>query len=241
MAYRESPEIAARKAELREKILNAAQQLVSEGGFRNASIQSVAQRADIATGTVYKYFKSKSVLFSEVFRRATQIEVDKVAEAINQEGTISERLEQAVNCFCHRAIKANHLAWSLIAEPVDPEVDLDRLNYRKKYAALFANLIAEGVDKGELPTQVPSVSAAALVGALAETLVGPLSPNSPNSPVFNANINQDETLSVDETLTLDESALIREISRFCHTAISGHPPPCRRDTTLPGPNEQEQK
>jgi hypothetical protein len=37
-------------------------------------------------------------------------------------------------------------------------------------------LIAEGVAAGELPDQDPAVTAAALVGALGEALVGPLSP-----------------------------------------------------------------
>ncbi|HEX4731777.1 MAG TPA: hypothetical protein VH299_10945 [Solirubrobacterales bacterium] len=36
--------------------------------------------------------------------------------------------------------------------------------------------MAEGVAAGELPDQDPDVTAAALVGALGEALVGPLSP-----------------------------------------------------------------
>ena len=37
------------------------------------------------------------------------------------------------------------------------------------------NLVAQGIDSGEFVPQIPSVSAAALVGVIAESLVGPLS------------------------------------------------------------------
>ena len=37
-------------------------------------------------------------------------------------------------------------------------------------------MIADGVESGELPPQDPELSAAALVGAIGEALVGPVSP-----------------------------------------------------------------
>ena len=74
-----------------------------------------------------------------------------------------------------RAQAAPRLAWSLIAEPVDPAVDAERLTYRQRYAALYQQLLSDGVSQGELPIQDTAISAAALVGAIAEALVGPLS------------------------------------------------------------------
>ena len=67
------------------------------------------------------------------------------------------------------------LAWSLIAEPVDPAVDAERLTYRQRYAELYRQLLSDGVSQGALPIQDTAISAAALVGAIAEALVGPLS------------------------------------------------------------------
>jgi hypothetical protein len=53
-------------------------------------------------------------------------------------------------------------------------VDIARLQYRRTYSALFEAVISEGVEIGVLPPQLPSLSAAALVGAMAESLLGPL-------------------------------------------------------------------
>ncbi len=210
MAYRETEKTKAKKAEIRERILLAAHSLVVKGGFREASVSAIAKQAGVATGSVYSHFPSKSDLFSEVFRSATEREVNKVAEAVHQDGSVTKRLVAAVYCFSKRALKSPRLAWALIAEPVDPQVDADRLLYRHAYAELFEALLEEGIHSGELPLQSKSVSAAALVGIMAETLVGPLSPPSRRELHDNA------TPSI-----LDEDKLIDSIARFCVQAVTG--------------------
>ena len=57
-----------------------------------------------------------------------------------------------------------------------PEVDEQRLLFREAYAELFVDLLDEGVRGGEFRVEQVSLVAACLVGAIAEALVGPLSP-----------------------------------------------------------------
>ena len=78
--------------------------------------------------------------------------------------------------FARRALRNPRLAWALIAEPVDPLVDAERLAYRSRYAALIAEGLRDGIAAGELPAQDAELTAAALVGGCGEALVGPLSP-----------------------------------------------------------------
>jgi hypothetical protein len=68
------------------------------------------------------------------------------------------------------------LAYALIAEPVDPAVEAERLVFRRGYRDVFARVLREGVESGELRAHDTETVAAALVGALGEALVGPLSP-----------------------------------------------------------------
>ena len=81
----------------------------------------------------------------------------------------------AVETFARRALRGRRLAWALIAEPVDPAVEVERLAFRRAYAAGFEDVLRAGVAAGELAPQNVALSAAALVGALGEALVGPLS------------------------------------------------------------------
>lgn len=176
MAYRETAKTRAKRQAVRQRLLESAETLVANHGFRGAPVAAVAELAEVATGTVYRHFESKGELFSEVFRRATEREVARVDEALHETGTVVERLDRALRIFAARAMRAPTMAWALIAEPVDPQVDQERLVYRHTYAKLFGEVIAEGIRNGELPEQETSLVSAAMVGAIAEALIGPLSP-----------------------------------------------------------------
>src|ERR1051326_8330283 len=69
MPYRETAQTRARRDAARERIVAAARDQVAEGGYASASVQAVARRARVATGSVYRHFPSKAELFSEVRRR----------------------------------------------------------------------------------------------------------------------------------------------------------------------------
>jgi AcrR family transcriptional regulator len=175
--YRPTERTEARRHETRERIVDAAHELIALGGYREAQVAAVAERAGAATGTFYRHFPSKSELFAEVFRRASQREVDATRAAGQSAAPRAvDRLAAAVEVFARRALRGRRLAWALLAEPVDPAVEAERLVYRRAYAAVFEEILRAGLDAGELPPQNVELTAAALVGALGEALVGPLSP-----------------------------------------------------------------
>ncbi|MCW3067252.1 MAG: TetR/AcrR family transcriptional regulator [Solirubrobacterales bacterium] len=176
MAYRPTERTEARRLEARERILSAAIDLVAQGGYRAASVSAVADGAGVATGSVYRHFPSKAGLFAEVFRRASQREVNAVVAASAGEDNAVERLATAIETFARRALRGRRLAWALLAEPVDPAVEAQRLRFRRAYRDAFASLLADGIAAGVFPEQRVEVAAAALVGAIGEALVGPLSP-----------------------------------------------------------------
>jgi AcrR family transcriptional regulator len=176
VAYRATERTRARQAAARERIVAAARELIARGGYVEAQVAAVAERAGVATGTVYRHFPSKADLFAEVFRRASGREVDALVAAAAVDGGARARIAAAVETFARRALRARRLAWALIAEPVDPAVEAERLVFRRAYRDALAEVIEAGIADGELPEQDPATSAAALVGAIAEALVGPLSP-----------------------------------------------------------------
>jgi AcrR family transcriptional regulator len=176
MPYRPTDRTEARRAAARDRIVRAALALVALGGYREAQVATVAKRAGVATGTVYRHFPSKADLLTEVFRVASQHEVDAVAAATASETTAADRIAAATETFARRALRGRRLAWALLAEPVDPAVEAERLQFRRAYAEIFAGAIRDGVARGELPEQDAAFTATALVGAIGEALVGPLSP-----------------------------------------------------------------
>lgn len=181
MAYRRTPAVQARLDALRDRILAAAIELLAQHGYAGCSIAAVARRAEVATGSVYRHFPNKAVLSAEVFRVAVGREVAAVAAAARSTGSLVERVAAVVETFAGRALKSPRLAYALLAEPVDPAVDAERLEFRRAYRDIIAATIAEGVAGGELPPQNPQLAAAALVGAIGEALVGPLASGAADS------------------------------------------------------------
>jgi AcrR family transcriptional regulator len=87
---------------------------------------------------------------------------------------VSHRLAAWVEAFVRRALAEPVRAYALIAEPVDPAVEAERLTFRRAYADLFERALNDGVARRELAPLDAQLTAAAIVGALAEALVGPL-------------------------------------------------------------------
>jgi AcrR family transcriptional regulator len=173
--YRTTPAIQARMDVQRAAIVAAAIAVLTEHGYAGCSVAAVAARAGVATGTVYKHFDSKAELVAEVFQQVVTGEVAAVAAAAAIPGELVDRVVAVLETFARRALKVPRLAYALLAEPVDARVDAQRLEFRRAFQDVIAGTIAEGVRTGVLPPQHPRLTAAALVGAAGEVLLGPLS------------------------------------------------------------------
>jgi AcrR family transcriptional regulator len=169
----------------RERLLRAAREIIEDGGYGAASVVAIAERAGVAAGTLYRHFASKEELFVEVFRSVCSGEEramrDAAVAASPGSGAV-ERLEAVLGTFAERALANRRLAWALIAEPVDPLVDAERLAHRKRYAAIVAQALETAIAAGEIPPQDVGFTAAALVGGGGEALAGPLSPVAGDTP-----------------------------------------------------------
>ncbi len=99
-------------------------------------------------------------------------------------------------------MRGRRLAWALLAEPVDPAVEAERLEFRHSYRDLMAEVLRDGIEAGELPEQDIEVTAAALIGAIGESMLGPLSPTANGG---------------------NPEALIASLVNFCTRAIGEEP------------------
>lgn len=161
---------------MRERLLIAARAVIEEHGYGGASVAVIAARAGVANGTLYRHFPSKADLFERVFRDVCGLEVAAMEGALEAATEPVERVLAPLRVFAARALANRTLAWALLAEPVDPAVESVRLEYRRTYRRLFLAPLRDAVAAGVIPAQDVDVTAAALVGAAAEVLVGPVSP-----------------------------------------------------------------
>ena len=202
MVYRRTDHMANRLADKRARILRAARGIVAEDGWASATVANVALRADVAAGTIYRYWPSKAELSVEVVETVSAREVGVVRAIAASDEAPLEKLTAAIRTFSVRALRGRRLAYALIAEPIDPEVEQVRLIYRAQLVGCFEQILEEGRRRGVFASQAPAVAAACIVGALMEALIGPLA------------------LATGRGKEVDRQ-LVAEIIRFCVTASVG--------------------
>jgi AcrR family transcriptional regulator len=182
MPYRRTQNVIRRQAIRHARIIDAARQAAAEGGMGAVQIAPVAERADIATGTVYRYFPSKTELVSAVVRTISAEEIAAVRNAAKAAPGPVSALAASIATFAIRALRNRRLAWAVIAEPVDADIEQARFAYRRALADELQSRIAAAMKAGHLPQQDVELSSSALVGALLEGLLGPLAPDAGDNP-----------------------------------------------------------
>ncbi len=101
------------KKKFRESILNAALEVFSERGFHESQMSEIAQRAQVAVGTVYNLFNSKADLYRDLnlehgvemfaafneLMEGDQDPLDKLIEYVRIKGEIFEENREMVKLF----------------------------------------------------------------------------------------------------------------------------------------------
>ena len=94
--------------ERRKRILDATLAIASKGGYEAVQMRAVAERADVAVGTLYRYFPSKvHLLVSALGREFERIDA-KTDRAALAGGTLYQRLNLMVGKL-NRAMQRNPL------------------------------------------------------------------------------------------------------------------------------------
>lgn len=73
------------------QILIAAEKLIAEQGFQGLSMHKVAKEANVATGTIYLYFRDKDHLLTEVRLHVNQRIADAVQANIQDDMSLQKR------------------------------------------------------------------------------------------------------------------------------------------------------
>ncbi|CAM3280889.1 TetR/AcrR family transcriptional regulator [Stackebrandtia soli] len=220
MAYRKTDRELDRLRQRRESIVAAASSVVQRAGFGGAKARETAEAAGVSVGSLYSNFDGIDGLHVEVFRSLAERELRRVAHDVDDAARPRDALVALVQGFGARCLAAPMVAWALLLEPVSPAIETLRLRYRRDYADLVASVIRDGISTGEFGFQAVEISAPAIVGAIAESLVRPLDPF----------VRNDFTGDTDAVPI--GAGLIDEIAQFCLRAVGAEP--AQTGPTTPG-------
>lgn len=77
-------------------MLAAALELFSEKGYYNVSMAEIAEKAEFAIGTLYKFFKNKEDLYSALMLELADTFQEALTRAIKEPGDATEKLRSYV-------------------------------------------------------------------------------------------------------------------------------------------------
>ena len=130
-------------------LLDAALELFLQQGIETTTIAQIAQRAGIASGTVYLYVESKEALISAVRARFRQAMANEVASLIDRwDGPFAALLDAIVDVSFDLQITYQR-ELDLFRRQVQPEAVRSLAESRRHAVAPFVQAIRRAVDCGE--------------------------------------------------------------------------------------------
>src|SRR5262249_17981330 len=116
MGYRRTHQVVKRPAGARRALLAAPRHPAAEAGMAAVQIAPVAVRANVAAGTVYRYFPSKADLISELIADVSRDELAAIRRAADAAPGPSSALAAAVSTVAVHVLSQRKLAWGILAE-----------------------------------------------------------------------------------------------------------------------------
>jgi AcrR family transcriptional regulator len=155
-----------RRTETKQRLYEAAVELIAEQGFSATTVDDIALRAKVAKGTVYYNFKSKTDLFEELLRHGIGLLTEAFRTAV--EGlSPREAVAALVRAQLEYIQRYQAFAQLLLSEMwrTNREWQQTLLLLREQAIGVIAETLRRGVDSGDLPAELDvRVSASALFG-----------------------------------------------------------------------------
>ncbi len=160
-----------RKAEwdkmMKKVIYEAAMAVLNEHGFDGLRMDRVAGAAEVATGTLYNYFKDKNELLLDVIESKFDPLEQEFQEVLNSGMSPTEKLETFVRRFLdsltrHQSLVIIVTAAEGLSVPLKTGVNAKREMIHR----LFAEVIEEGIEQGLFRRLDPLRTARLIFGAI---------------------------------------------------------------------------
>ncbi|MFQ5433411.1 MAG: TetR/AcrR family transcriptional regulator [Anaerolineae bacterium] len=139
----------------RQLILDAAKAVFADRGFQNATVEEIANRAELAVGTLYRYFQSKEEMYVSLLFEAMELFRQNIEAARASEAAPDEQLRAVWRFFYDFYVQQpeSYLAFMFLhneglRDVISPEV-LDEINQRAgENFRLVGQIVQASVEAG---------------------------------------------------------------------------------------------
>jgi AcrR family transcriptional regulator len=142
----------AKGEQTRALILETALELFHERGYEETTMRAIAERAGVALGSAYYYFRSKEQLIQAFYGRTHQEHLADAEAVLRTERTLRDRLLGIMQAKLRTIEPYHRFAGILFRTAADPESPLnpfseESLPARREATELFAEVVRGAEDK----------------------------------------------------------------------------------------------
>lgn len=161
------------KQNTREKLLAAAAQCFAEKGYSGCSIADIAQRAEVAQGTMYVHFKSKEALFKTMIEEEHAQGAEKARQAAKVAPYLGGIIGVMTDCIRDVGFPVDHRLWIeiLAVAARDPSIREVFAASDKAMRAAFAELLQKAAQAGEIDDSLDFDAVSVWLYALVDGLI----------------------------------------------------------------------
>lgn len=160
------------KEQRREEIVTAAEKIFFEKGLAIATMDEIAEAAELSKGTLYLYYKSKEDLYLAVAMRGSEIMYKMFLETTSPEKSTIERIAGLAEAY-YRFFKQNRDYFRMYQyfdnSQFHKQVSQDMLHTcatnDQKIWDLVIGLIQQGIDEGLFDADLDAKQAAIILWA----------------------------------------------------------------------------
>lgn len=159
------------KAELKEKIIQAAIESFSQSGYDRTKMEDIAKRLGLSKGTLYLYFKSKEDLFVAICERNIQQSDREDAGFFVKRENVASDAEQIYDNIRRREQGNDRVMLEMVAESArNPKLKKAMYELHLKIHNHVMQNIETKIDEGFLRKDVDAASLAIALVALYDGL-----------------------------------------------------------------------
>ncbi|MEO6326578.1 MAG: TetR family transcriptional regulator [Thermoanaerobaculia bacterium] len=140
------PARPTRGDQTRQKILETALELFREKGYEETTMRAIAERAEVALGNTYYYFRSKEHLIQAFYGRTHEEHLEACAALLAREKDLKKRLLGVMRTKLDASAPYHRFAGILFKSAADPMSPLNPFSpesspVRQESTALFAAVL----------------------------------------------------------------------------------------------------
>jgi AcrR family transcriptional regulator len=156
------------RTDMRDLILDATERLLARYGYKKMTMDDLAAEAGVAKRTIYLHFKNKEdVALCSIDRVVARL-LERLRQIACSDTPADERIRRMLKArvlFRFDSVQAYYQSFDDLFAALRPAYMDRRSRYFEAEAEMFAEVLEEGVNQGELQTADPTITARTLLRA----------------------------------------------------------------------------